>query len=61
MTTWMLPPEKLLAYQDAIGFKPAKAEVNHESLLPQPVADQFGWLELVRDVAAVYNSLPPEE
>jgi hypothetical protein len=61
MVTSMLPPEKLLAYQNALGFKPAKAEVNHESLLPQPVADQFGWPELVRDVATVYNSLPPEE
>jgi hypothetical protein len=35
--------------------------VHHESLLPQPVADQFGWPELVREVAAIYNSLPPEE
>ena len=43
----MLPPERLLAYQNAIGFKPAKAEVHHESLLPQPIADQFGWPEMV--------------
>ena len=61
LTTWMLPPERLLAYESAIGFQPAKAEVHHESLLPQPVADQIGWPELVRDVAAIYNSLPPEE
>ena len=61
LVTWMLPPERLLAYQTAIGFKPAKAEVKHESLLPQPVADQFGWPELVSEVAAIYNSLPPEE
>jgi Dolichyl-phosphate-mannose-protein mannosyltransferase len=61
MATWMLPPERLLAYQDAIGFKPAKAEVHHESLLPQPVADQFGWPEMVREVADIYNSLPPDE
>jgi hypothetical protein len=61
MVTWMLPPERLLAYQYAIGFKPAKAEVHQESLLPQPVADQFGWLEMVSEVAAIYNSLPPEE
>jgi 4-amino-4-deoxy-L-arabinose transferase-like glycosyltransferase len=47
LATWMLPPERLLAYQNAIGFKPAKAEVHHESLLPQPVADQFGWPEMV--------------
>ncbi|MFZ0799021.1 MAG: glycosyltransferase family 39 protein, partial [Terriglobales bacterium] len=59
--TWMLPPERLLAYQNAIGFKLSKAEVKHESLLPQPVADQFGWPELASEVAAIYNSLPPDE
>jgi hypothetical protein len=61
MMTWMLPPERLLAYQNAIGFKPAKEEVHHESLLPQAVADQFGWPELVNQVAGIYNSLPAEE
>ena len=61
LVTWMLPPERLLAYQNAIGFKPAKAEVHHESLLPQPIADQFGWPEMAREVAAIYNALPPEE
>ena len=57
--TWMLPPERLLAYQNAIGFKPAKQEVHHESLLMQPIADQFGWSEMVWEVASIYNSLPP--
>jgi hypothetical protein len=61
LATWMLPPERLLAYQTALGFKPAKAEVNHESLLPQPIADQFGWPEMALEVAAIFNSLPPEE
>ncbi len=61
LVTWFVPPERLLAYQNAIGFKPAKAEVKHESLLPQPVADQFGWPEMAREVAAIYNSLPPDE
>ena len=61
LVTWMLPPERLLAYQTAIGFKPAKAEVHHESLLPQPVADQFGWPEMAREVANVYDSLSPED
>jgi hypothetical protein len=61
MSTWMLPPERLLAYQTAIGFKPAKQEVHHESLLMQPIADQFGWPEMVREVAGIYNSLPPGE
>ena len=59
--TWMLPPERLLAYQNAIGYKPAKAEMHHQSLLMQPIADQFGWPEMVREVAAIYHSLPPEE
>ncbi len=61
MVTWMLPPERLLAYQNALGFKPSKQEVHHESLLPQPVADQFGWPELANEVAGIYNSLTPEE
>jgi 4-amino-4-deoxy-L-arabinose transferase-like glycosyltransferase len=61
LVTWMLPPETLLAYQNAIGFKPPKTEVHQESLLPQPIADQFGWPEMVSEVAAIYNSLPPDE
>jgi hypothetical protein len=61
MVTWMLSPEQLLAYQNAIGFKPAKAEVHMESLLPQPISDQFGWPEMVHEVAGIYNSLPPDQ
>jgi len=61
LATWMLSPEHLLAYQNAIGIKPAKQEVHHESLLIQPVADQFGWPEMAREVAAIYDSLPPAE
>jgi hypothetical protein len=29
--------------------------------LPQHFADEFGWEEMVRNVAAVYNALPPDE
>ncbi len=61
LVTFMLPPERLLAYQNALGIKPGKQEVHQESLLMQPVADQFGWRELVQQVAEIYNSLPPEE
>jgi hypothetical protein len=61
LVTWFLPPDRLLAYESAIGIKPAKTEVHHDSLLPQPVADQFGWPELVQEVAATYNSLSPED
>jgi 4-amino-4-deoxy-L-arabinose transferase-like glycosyltransferase len=61
LSTWMLSPAHFLAYQDKIGFKPAKTEVHHEGLLPQPMGDQFGWPEMVRQVADLYHSLPPEE
>jgi dolichyl-phosphate-mannose-protein mannosyltransferase len=61
LSTWMLPPERVLAYQDAIGIRPPKAETHMQSLLMQPIADQFGWEEMVREVADIYNSLPPEE
>ena len=61
MSIWLLPPERMLAYQNRIGFKPDKAEVHMQSLLIQPIADQFGWPDMVREIASVYNSLPPEE
>ena len=61
LVTWFLPPERLLAYQEALGMKVSKSEVNHESLLPQPVADQFGWPEMVREIAGIYNSLSAED
>ena len=59
--TFMLSPERWLAYQEKTGVKLSKAETHHESLLPQPFADQFGWPEMVRQVADIYYSLPPEE
>jgi hypothetical protein len=61
LSTWMLPTERVLAYWNAIGIKPPKAETHMQSLLMQPIADQFGWEEMTREVAAIYNSLPPLE
>ncbi len=60
-STWMLSPENYLAYARAIGFMPKKIETHQQSLLPQPMADQFGWPELVAQTAAIYNSLPPAQ
>jgi hypothetical protein len=57
----VLPVEKLIAYQEATGFKPPKSEVGHEGVLQQIYGDQFGWREMVEKVAGVYHSLPPEE
>jgi len=57
----ILPPEKLLAYQRWLGAAPPKTEVRHEGPLEQRLGDQFGWPELVADVARIYRALPPEE
>ncbi|HTD53659.1 MAG TPA: glycosyltransferase family 39 protein [Thermoanaerobaculia bacterium] len=57
----ILPPEKLLAYERRIGAAPPKTEVRHEGPLEQRLGDQFGWEELVADVARIYQSLPPAE
>ncbi len=57
----ILSPEQYIAYAAKLGFKPARQEVNHQSLLPQYFADQFGWPELVAQVAELYNSLPPNQ
>jgi len=40
---------------------PAKTEVNHVGPLPQMFGDQFGWPELVAEVARVYDALPENE
>jgi hypothetical protein len=51
----------LLAWQRRLGVAPPKTEVRHEGPLEQRLGDQFGWPELVGDVARIYNSLPPDE
>lgn len=57
----VLPVERFLRYQDALGVKPPKTEVGHEGPLPQHFGDMFGWPETVAEVARVYHSLPPAE
>lgn len=57
----ILPIEKLIVYQDTIGFKPPKSEVSQDAPIQQIFSDQFGWREMVEKTAAVYQELPPEE
>jgi hypothetical protein len=57
----LLSPEKYNAYEKAIGIERHKTEVAHEGPLPQMFGDQFGWEELVADVARIYHALPAEE
>jgi hypothetical protein len=57
----ILSPETYIRYQNALGFEPPKAENQNTGPLPQHFADEFGWEDMTREVAKVYNSLPPEE
>jgi hypothetical protein len=57
----VLPPEKYIAYSGFLSLEQIKTEVKHESAWPQMFADQFGWEELVKEIGAIYQSLPREE
>lgn len=57
----LLPPQTFVTYQERLGLHPPKTEVAHIGPLPQLWGDQFGWPELVAEVAEIYWSLPPEE
>ena len=61
LTLPILPPAPYLKLMHGLGITPPRSEVSHNSALPQHLADQFGWEEIVQKVATVYQSLPPEE
>lgn len=55
-----LPPDRLVAYQHRLHAEPSKSEKAHSGPLEQRLGDQFGWPELVADVAKIYQALPPD-
>ncbi|HUU15024.1 MAG TPA: glycosyltransferase family 39 protein [Terriglobia bacterium] len=57
----ILPPEKYIKHSAFLHLSQLQTEVHHKSTWPQIFADQFGWEELVAEVAKIYQSLPPEE
>ena len=57
----ILAPAQLIAYQEALGVRAGKTEVRHVGPLEQRFGDQFGWEELVAEVAAIYDALPVEQ
>lgn len=57
----ILSPEAFIHYQKLTGMEPLKAENQNNGPLPQYFADEFGWEDMVRKVAGVYNSLPASE
>lgn len=57
----VLSPEKLVSFMEAIHFTPPRSEHNQAaSPLPQYYSDELGWEAMVKQVADVYHSLPPE-
>jgi hypothetical protein len=59
--TSFLSPDGLIRYQAMLGIELPKTEVEHVGPLPQIFGDQFGWPELVGQIAEIYQSLPEEE
>ncbi len=57
----LLRPETFLRYETALHLAPPKFENQRTGPLPQIFADEFGWEDMVRKTAAVYQSLPPAE
>jgi len=57
----ILSPENYIRYTAAIHVQPPVAERQNNGPLPQFFADEFGWEDMVKRVAAVYNRLSPEE
>jgi hypothetical protein len=57
----LLPPDKIVPYMSALGIRLPRTETSMKGILPQHFADEFGWEEMVVEVAQVYNALPAEE
>jgi hypothetical protein len=57
----VLPVETVIAYQRALGLTPTPAERTRLGPLDQHFADRFGWQELTREVARIYDALPAGE
>ncbi len=54
----LLPGERYERYAAALGVRPATEERKELAQLPQFYADMFGWPEIVRTLATVYQTLP---
>src|SRR5205823_4997724 len=57
----ILPVERFIAYQAALGQKPSTEEKKAVGPLPQDFADRHGWQELAATVASVHARLTSEE
>jgi len=56
----LLPVDRFIYYQNALGVHPGSGENQELGVLPQFFADRFGWEELAKQVGEAYNSLSPQ-
>lgn len=62
ITMPILPIDRFIAYMNHLPFAIPRSEKSHEAaVLPQHYADQFGWEEMVANVAQAWNRIPPGE
>ena len=61
LTLPVLPVEKFIGYENALGIRPKAEEISSVGDLPQYYADQFGWEEFASSVAKIYATLTTEE
>ncbi len=58
----ILPIEQFIPYMDRLPIKVPRSEHSHMRVtLPQHYADQFGWNEIVDEVAIAWNQLPVDQ
>lgn len=57
----VLSPENYMRYSEALHVSVPKNEIYDVGPLPQFLGDQFGWEQMVSEVAKIYGSLPPSE
>jgi len=57
----ILPPDRVAPYMQALGVGISRSENGMERTLPQRFSDEFGWPEMVAQVAQGYRAMPPDE
>lgn len=57
----ILAPDTFIRYQAWLGITPSPFEHQRTGPLPQWFADEFGWEDMVREIARVYHTLTPAE
>jgi hypothetical protein len=57
----ILPSDRVTAYMQAMGVGVSNPETHMSSALPQYFGDEFGWPEMVAQVAEVYRAMPADE